>query len=55
LLAADGLSNSEIAERVGVSRPTVIEWRKRYRGEGSESLWEIRGSDSLIWPHLGPE
>ena len=30
LLAAEGVANSEIAERLGVSRPTVIAWRKRY-------------------------
>jgi transposase len=27
LLAADGVSNSEISEVVGVSRPTVLAWR----------------------------
>jgi len=27
LLAGEGLSNTEIATRVGVSRPTVIHWR----------------------------
>jgi hypothetical protein len=27
VLAADGVSHTEIAERVGVSRPTVIGWR----------------------------
>ena len=30
LAAADGLSNTEIAERVGVSRPTVTKWRGRF-------------------------
>ena len=35
LLAADGVSNTEIAERVGVSRPTVIGWRDRYAARGS--------------------
>src|SRR3954453_15863925 len=30
LLAADGVSAREIADRVGVSRPTVNMWRSRY-------------------------
>lgn len=30
LLAADGVSNADNAERAGVSRPTVISWRARY-------------------------
>jgi transposase len=30
LAAADGLSNAQIAERVGVSRPTVTKWRNRF-------------------------
>jgi DNA-binding transcriptional ArsR family regulator len=34
LLAAEGASNTEIAERLGVSQPTVIVWRKRYTREG---------------------
>ena len=34
LLAADGVSNTEIAARVGVSRPTVIDWRARYERSG---------------------
>jgi transposase/transposase-like protein len=34
LLAAEGVANSEIAERLGVCRPTVIAWRKRYSQEG---------------------
>ena len=34
LLAADGVSNTAIAERVGVSRPTVIGWRDRYAAQG---------------------
>src|SRR3954453_17002007 len=38
LLAADGLSNTAIAERVGVSRPTVISWRDRYQARGVEGL-----------------
>jgi transposase len=38
LLAADGLSNTEIAQRVGVSRPTVISWRDRYGTSGLAGL-----------------
>src|SRR3954468_4324299 len=38
LLAADGVSNTEIAERVGVARQTVISWRERYATSGIEGL-----------------
>jgi hypothetical protein len=30
LLAAEGVANTQIAERLGIARPTVIAWRKRY-------------------------
>ena len=38
LLAADGESNTAIADKVGVSRPTVIDWRNRYAAEGIAGL-----------------
>ncbi|MFH5824471.1 IS630 family transposase [Georgenia sp. AZ-5] len=38
LLAAEGLSNTAIAEKVGVSRPTVLEWRQRYAARGLAGL-----------------
>jgi len=38
LLAADGVSNTAISERVGLSRPTVIDWRKRYQRSGISGL-----------------
>ncbi len=38
LLAADGVSNTAIADRVGVSRPTVIDWRDRYGQHGIAGL-----------------
>ena len=38
LLAAEGASNTEIARRVGVSRPTVIGWRDRYAGSSESSM-----------------
>jgi transposase len=37
-LAAEGLANTEIAERLGVSRPTVIQWRHRYADGGIDGL-----------------
>ena len=38
LLAADGVGTNEIVERVGVSKPTVIWWKKRYAAEGVAGL-----------------
>ena len=38
LLAADGVANYEIAERVGVTRPTVNRWRDRYAEPGMAGL-----------------
>jgi len=38
LLAADGVSNTEIADRVGVARQTVISWRARYARSGVAGL-----------------
>lgn len=38
LLAADGLGNREISERVGLSRASVGKWRKRFLDEGLEGL-----------------
>ncbi len=38
LLAADGVSHTEIAERLGLSRPTVIAWRNRYEQSGVAGL-----------------
>ncbi len=42
LYAADGWSNTDIATELGVSRPTVIEWRKRFQAEGVDALTRIR-------------
>ncbi len=38
LLAADGISHTEIAERLGVSRQTVITWRGRHERSGLAGL-----------------
>ena len=40
LLAADGLSNRSIAQNLKTSRPTVVQWRKRFEERGSEGLAE---------------
>ena len=38
LLAGDGLGTNEIVRRTGVSKPTVILWKKRYAAEGASGL-----------------
>jgi len=40
LLAADGISNVEIAERCDVSRPTVLAWRRKFGAEGLSRFGE---------------
>jgi hypothetical protein len=50
LLAAEGASNTEIAERLGISRPTVIAWRKRYVREGCWDSWPT----ALVAPDQRP-
>src|SRR4029450_6389399 len=37
-LAAEGLPNTEIAQQLGCSRPTVILWRRRYAQTGLDRL-----------------
>jgi transposase len=44
LLAGEGQSNTEIAIRVGVSRPTVIHWRDRYAEGGLRALEDRKRS-----------
>ena len=41
LLAADGVSNSEIAEVVGVSRPTVVAWRRQFEVDGLKEFGRV--------------
>jgi len=36
--AAEGLSNRELARRLGTTRPTVLLWRKRFAEAGVEGL-----------------
>ncbi len=42
MLAAEGVANYEIAERVGVTRPTVNLWRNRYAERGLAGLDGVR-------------
>ncbi len=42
LLAGDGLANTHIAARVGVSPMTVAAWRERFCHEGLKGLGEVR-------------
>jgi transposase len=41
LLASEGVKNAEIAERVGVTRPTVNLWRSRYAEQGLAGLVDV--------------
>src|SRR5277367_6563865 len=38
LLAGDGIGTNEIVTRTGLSKPTVIAWKKRYAAEGIGGL-----------------
>jgi transposase len=38
LLAADGVGTAEIVRRVGLSKPAVIGWKRRYAAEGIAGL-----------------
>jgi transposase len=41
LLAGKGVSNSEISEVVGVSRPTVLAWRNQFEKDGLVGFGEV--------------
>lgn len=42
LLCAEGVSNTVVAERLGVTRPTVGSWRERFRRQGLMGLYDER-------------
>jgi len=43
LLSVDGMSNSAIADKLGLTRNTVGKWRRRYLAEGIQGLYgEVR-------------
>jgi transposase len=42
LLAADGVANTEIAQRLGVSRSTVLGWRGQFPDDGIKGVGKVR-------------
>ncbi len=42
LMAADGVANTVIAERLGVSRSTVLGWRSQFVEDGVEGVGRVR-------------
>src|SRR5436309_8834849 len=42
LMAADGVANTVIAERLGVSRSTVLGWRARFAEDGVKGVGTVR-------------
>jgi putative transposase len=42
LLCAEGVSNTVVAEQLGVTRPTVGTWRERFRRQGLMGLYDER-------------
>ena len=55
LLAADGFENKEIGERLGMPRPVVSKWRKRFFEERLAGLEDRsrRGRPSAFSPSSG--
>src|SRR6476620_6557353 len=49
LLASDGVPNYEIAELVGMSRPTVNRWRSRYVERGVAGLADEKRPKTVIF------
>ena len=42
VVSGDGVANSRIATALGISRPTVLDWRARFRTEGLDSVGAVR-------------
>ena len=42
LLAGEGVANSRIATTLGISRPTLLQWRARFLTEGLDSVGAVR-------------
>src|ERR1019366_610337 len=48
--AADGRSNNALAAELNTSRPTIIDWRRRFSEGGIESLYEDRARGRSFKP-----
>ncbi len=53
LLRADGVGQQAVAQQVGVNRPVVVHWEKRFKRGGLEGLHEARRSGRK--PTIPPE
>lgn len=42
LMAAEGVSNHQVARELDVSRPTINTWRERFEAEGPDALGDIK-------------
>jgi len=42
LMAAEGVANQQIAERLGVSRSMVLEWRRQFEQDGVAKVGKVR-------------
>ena len=40
LLAADGMTNTDVAQQLGLSKPTVGKWRQRFIEQGLKGLYD---------------
>jgi len=54
MMAAEGMSNNQIAKQLGLSRPTVILWRERFVSLGPAGLTEVRKGRGRP-PRVGPK
>ncbi len=53
LLRGDGLGQQAVAQQVGVNRPVVVHWEKRFKQGGIAGLREARRSGRK--PTISPE
>src|SRR5260370_16537134 len=52
--AADGKSNNALARELGTSRPTVLDWRRRFAEGGVAALYDDRPPRRRFLPFAPP-